>query len=448
MIESKPKNNYWIRSGAYTMSQRIAAFLFGFGSYFFLIRYFDVDVFGIWTLFVLIASVVEMSRSAFIQNAFIKFFNQNDVDRGNLFTASLILNIATTLIFILLLSILIPVLQIYWATTLIRNLILCYFLTSLILVPLTQLNYLEQANHSFAGVFWSTVVRQGAFFIIVILCYFFFPGLPVLFFAAMQSLAAALGLIVALFFSSKYLPKNYVIDKVLLERLYKFGRYILGTGITSTVGKSADQFILGSVSHGMVAIFNAGVRIINFIEIPSLSISNITYPKMAERTALDGVKGMGILYEKSVATILAFILPVVIFVVLFPEFVLLITAGSKYLDAATPLRIMTITAIFLPFNIQIGSACEVANKPHISFYINLISNILNIALNLILINLFGIMGAAVSYGITLTFIFIVGQWYMISEFGINILSIPKLVLDFYTGAARKILNLLRRKKNV
>lgn len=430
------------------MSQRIAAFLFGFGSYFFLVRYFEVDVFGIWTLFVLIGSVVEMSRSAFIQNAFIKFFNQNDVDRSNLFTASLFLNVTTTLVFIALLSLLIPVLEVFWDTTLIGNLILWYFLTSVILVPLTQLNYLEQANHSFAGVFWSTAVRQGIFFIIVIFCYFFFPDLPVMFFAAMQSLAALLGMAVALFFSSKYLPKNFVLDKALVGSLYRFGRYILGTGITSTVGKSADQFILGGVSHGMVAIFNAGVRIINFIEIPSLSISNITYPKMAERTALDGVKGMGMLYEKSVATILAFILPVVIFVVLFPEFVLLVTAGSKYLDAATPLRIMTVTTIFLPFNIQIGSACEVANKPHVSFYINLISNILNVVLNIILINLFGITGAAVSYAITLTFIFIVGQWYMVSEFGINILHIPKLVLDFYRNSVLKGFDLLGLKRNV
>jgi O-antigen/teichoic acid export membrane protein len=432
------KKNYWLRSGAYTMMQRIAAFVFGFGSYFFLVRYFSIETFGIWTLYLVVSTSVEMSRSAFIQNAFVKFFNEKEIDRSKLFTSSLILNLLSTVFFVILLLALTPVLQSFWKSTIIGGMILWYCVTSVILIPFTQLNYLEQANHSFAGVFWSTVVRQGSFFCIVVGAYVFFPNLSLLFFAAMHSFCALLGLLTAYSISRKMLPAKYLIDWTVIKRLFKFGKYILGTGITSTLGKNASQFILGGISHGLVAMYDAAVRILNFIEIPTLSISSIVYPKIAERASKEGKESVGQLYEKSVASILALILPVIIFAFVFPEFVLTITAGKKYLEAAGALRIMLLASMLLPFNVQLGTVFEVINKPHISFYINLVSNLLNVLLNLTLIHFFGIIGAAYAFAITIFFICLVGQWYVNSFLGVQGFRIFIKVFDVYRDALKHL----------
>jgi len=411
----KDGKNYWISSGAYAIFQRMGGFLFGFGSYFFLVRYFDVESFGVWTLFLVLSTSIEMSRSAFIQNAFIKFYNQSETDKDFLFTSSLFLNTASTFLFLIILLMLSPLLQAFWKSETIGLLIYCYCVTSIILIPFTQLNYLEQANHQFSGVFWSTIVRQGAFFAVVVVCYTFFPGLSLVFFGVMQTVMALVGLVVAFFLTKNFMPTHYKFSWQDVSKLFKFGKYILGTGFTSTIGKNADQVILGNASHSMVALYNAGVRILNLIEIPSLSISNIVYPKIAERANSHGNSGAGLLYEKSVATILAIILPVVLIVFLFPGFVLFITAGRKYMDSADILRIMVSVSLLIPFNIQIGSALEVINKPQVSFYVNLISNLLNVALNIVLIRLYGAIGAAIAFAITISFIFFIGQ-YFVSKF--------------------------------
>src|SRR5687767_9211542 len=120
------KKNYWIRSGTYTMMQRMSAFIFGFGSYFFLVRYYDVADFGVWTLYVVVSTSVEMSRSSFIQNAFIKFFNEEGTDKSKLFTSSMLLNVLSTLIFVILLITLNPFLQTFWNSERIGTLILWY----------------------------------------------------------------------------------------------------------------------------------------------------------------------------------------------------------------------------------------------------------------------------------------------------------------------------------
>lgn len=440
MIELKSESSYWIRSGTYVIFQRLGSLLFGFGSYFFLVRYYEVSAFGVWTLFLVLTTASEMSRSAFIQNAFIKFFNENKIDKGELFTASLFLNLCSTLLFVLILLGLLPILTVFWKTEVIQSLIYCYCVTSMILVPFTQLNYLEQANHRFSGVFWSNIVRQGLFFIIVIFCFILFPNLPLIFFGWMQTVSALVGMLVSYFLCKRYLPISFHLNWKLVKQLFGFGKYILGTGFTSNIGKNADQIILGNVSHSSVAYYNAGVRILNLIEIPSLSISNIVYPKIAEKANLEGNAGARELYEKSVAIILAIILPAVAGVLLFPEFILLITAGKKYQESAEVLRLMGAASLLIPFNIQIGSALEVINRPHISFYINLVSNILNVILNLILIPMFGATGAAISFIVTVFLIFVVGQYYVKRLLNVNLIRIIGI-----TGASYRRFFFLRIK---
>lgn len=425
------KRNYWLRSGAYSMMQRIAAFVFGFGSYFFLVRYFSVNDFGIWTLYLVVSTSVEMSRSAFIQNAFVKFFNDPETDRNTLFTSSLLLNLLSTLLFITILLGLTPVLQSFWNSQVIGTLIALYCLTSLILIPFTQLNYLEQANHQFSGIFWSSIFRQGTFFLIVLTAYLFYPGLPLIFFAAAHCFTAFLGFLNALYHTRKMLPDRYNFDWQVFRKLFAFGKFILGTGITSTIGKNASQFILGGVGHGLVAKYDAGARIINFMEIPTLSISSIVYPKIAEIAGKSGHAGVRHLYEKSVATIIGIIFPAASAALLFPELVLTITAGQKYLDAAGALQIMALGALFIPFNIQLGTVLEVINRPQVAFYINLFSNILSIILNLILIHFFGVMGAACAFSITLLFIFCIGQWYLRAHLGVTVFRIFGEVISLY-----------------
>lgn len=440
------EKNYWVRSGTYAILQRLSVFLFGFGSYFFMVRYYAKETFGIWVLFLVISSVVEMSRSAFIQNAYVRFFSQPETDQGKLFTASLILNLASTVFFIVVMIGLIPVLQDFWNTREIGGLILWYCVTSLILVPFTQLNYLEQANKSFQGVFWSSTIRQGVFFLIVIVCSIFFPGLPLLFFAGAQSACALLGLLVSWRMSGRFLPPNRVADRAIVLKLFRFGRYILGTGVASTMGKNADQILLGPVSHSIVALYNAGVRILNFIEIPSLSISNIAYPKIAERVNRDGKPAAAEMYEKTVASMVGIILPIVVAIVLFPKLILLITAGKQYLDAAPALTMMAMAGLLYPFNIQVGSVFEIIGKPHISFYINMGSNIINVILNVVLIPKYGAIGAAWSMVITTVTIFVVSQFLLRYLIGVNQVRIVTRLMDFYPMAIKEAYRYISRKK--
>lgn len=442
------KSSYWVRSGSYVFLQRASIFLFNFGSYFFLVRYFSKEVFGIWALFTVITSIVEMSRSAFIQNAFVKFYSDHNSDRNSLVTASLFLNFVSIVVFILLLILLVPFLEQFWQTEWIGPLIWWYCLTSLILVPFTQINYIEQACHSFKGIFWGAVARQGSFFTTTLLIFLFIPGLSLVSFAMIQTFCAIAGLVVAWSFSRKYLPRMIAFDWPLVKKLFHFGKYILGTGVTSSIGKSADQFLLGSLSHSTVAVYNAAIRIMTFIEIPTQSISNIVYPKIAERVNQRGRPGACELYEKSVAYMVAIVIPVITCILLFPSQILLVTAGKNYVEAAFVLQLVVTAAILYPFNVQVGSAFEVIGKPQISFRINLSSNLLNLILNLILIYRYGIIGAASSIIVTAISTFIVSQWLLTREIGVNLLRLGSLIPRAYLVIFQEFTSKIRKSNAI
>jgi O-antigen/teichoic acid export membrane protein len=224
---------------------------------------------------------------------------------------------------------------------------------------------------------------------------------------------------------------------------------VLGTGITSSIGKSTDQVLLGSVpvvGHGLVAMYNAAIRIINFIEIPTYSISNVVYPKIAEKVNLEGKQAAGYMYEKSVAYMVAIIIPVIVGIALLPKLVLLITAGHDFVEAAAVLQLIMIGAVLFPFNVQVGSAFEVIGKPQVSFAINFGSNILNLVLNLLLVYKFGVIGAAWTTVATGLSIFLVSQVLLYRELNVNLLRIVGSVPGAYGVIYQEIMGKLKRKK--
>jgi O-antigen/teichoic acid export membrane protein len=242
-----------------------------------------------------------------------------------------------------------------------------------------------------------------------------------------------------------FLPKKYKIQEGYLKKLGRFGRYILGTGITSSVGKYFDQFLLGGINLGSVALFNASVRIINMIEIPVVSIANISYPKLANLNYEASTKDLARLYEKTVAATLAIILPVIIVVLTAPEFILILTAGKKYTDGAETLRILAALFFLLPFNVQFGNVCEIINKPQVSFIVNLITNLLSVLLNLYFINIYGTTGAAYVFAFTLLFIFVIGQTYLKIKIDVSIKNIVIQIALFYKSAFTIVIKKIKNR---
>ena len=166
-------SSYWIRSAFYTVLQRFSITLFGFINFILIIREFHTDKsqLGLWTLFLIAVGMFELIKYNLLKNAQIKFVSatQDTREKSIIASSSLLINIALSLLFILLILLFAGPLK----GEVIRykelvNLLVWFTPGVLCMVAFSHLEAVQQSHLDFKGVFAGHFVRQFSFFSILV----------------------------------------------------------------------------------------------------------------------------------------------------------------------------------------------------------------------------------------------------------------------------------------
>lgn len=430
------KRSYWLRAGLFSFGERFSILLFGFGSLFFLIRMISKEAFGIWVLFLAIKSILEISRKGLVQNALVKFLSTHPKKvHGKINTASLILNGLLTISGILLILMIAKPMSTLWNAPELEMLLHIYIFTYCALIPLFQFDPIQQANLDFKGVFWANFTKQGLFFLFILFHFCFVGTVSLKALAYWQVLTASAGSLISGIFAWKYLNFSLPIDWIWIKRLFHFGKFVFGTNLSTMLYKTIDKMMLGALLNPVaVAIYELAIRITNFSEVPTFSAAAVVFPQSARKAKTKEKEGIKFLYEKSVGAIFVLLLPCIIFILLFPEWIIWLVAGSKYLEAAPILQLTMLYGLFVPFAIQFGTILDSIGKPKINFYFTLGGAVLNICFNYLLISLFGLIGAV--YGTLSTYFISFGlmQFFLYQSFKIKAYKALQYTFQFYQDA--------------
>lgn len=423
---------YWLISGLYAFMERGASFVFGFGSFFILFRALEKEQVGLWVLFLTLCSFLEVSRMGLIQNALVKYLSSEDKkEHGKINTASLFLNIIISLIFVVLLLLLAPFCGHLWGEAIIPILYI-YVLTTLVLTPMFHSNFILQANLSFRGIFLSNTLRQGLFFFFILALWLLNKPIELTHMAGFQAFTGILGSGVAIYYAKEFFVFTKKIDWAWVRKLVDFGRFAVATNLSIMLYKTADKLMLGGmISAISVALYEIAIKITNLMDIPTNSAAAVVFPQSAREMVKNGKEGIKVMYEQAVGAILALLIPAIIVVELFPEFIILIIAGEEYLDAVPLVRLTMLFGLFLPFGSQMGTVMESIGKPQINFYCTGIGLMTNVVLNYFFISKFGVIGAA--YGSLLTYVifFVVIQLILYKVIKVNTLNVFRYMFGFY-----------------
>src|SRR5690606_29923625 len=107
----------------------------------------------------------------------------------------------------------------------------------------------------------------------------------------------------------------------------------------------------------------------------------------------EGKEAMKLLYEKSVGSILAILVPAIIVLYLFANPIINLIAGERYLDTIPLLRVTLLYCFLIPFSRQTGTILESTGNTKLNFLLVLFTGMFNIILNVFLIFKFGVIGA-------------------------------------------------------
>lgn len=441
------KGSYWLRSGFFTFMQRLGALLFGFGSFFFLVRGVSKEEFGAWALFLSLTTILELGKNGLIQNALVKFLAADDLGQDSaIISASLFLNCALSLLMGAVLAVAAPWLAVWLNTPVLENMLYWYLISLALLVPFSQFSFVQQANFDFKGIFFSNIFRQGILFFYILGVFVAGGSYNLEVLIIIQAAGLAIGTIVSYFYSRKYFSLSTTIDWAWVATLFHYGKYVFGTNISSMVVKSTDQIMLGVIAGPVpVASFNMASRVNNFVEVPTFTMASIVFPKSSQHSGQGGEMAVKRLYEKSVGAILAVLLPVVIVIILFPEFIILVMAGKDYLDSAFLLQLVVFYCLFIPFSRQFGTIMDSVGKPEVNFGLICGLAVLNIVLNYFLIQELGAPGAAIATLISYSLGFVANQYILYKVLKVNTWMVFVYMAEFYREGFQFFVSQVKKK---
>lgn len=420
--------------------------LFGFGGFYLLVRLIDKPQMGSYTLFVTVTSMVEVARVGFIKYGFIKLRAEaSESDHGRIFMAALALNIFFALFVSSLVLLLGDYLSVFWKSAELKNMFYLYSLTSIVLVPFFQFEYLQHALLDFKRVFFAYFIRNGILFFAILLSYAGLYSISLFSLVFFNLIGAVAASIFALTVARHSFSLPFSFSWSWAKKLIHFGKYVVGTNLVATLYGSVDLFMLGRfLSTASVAEYNVATRIMNLVNVPSLSLSAIVFPKSARLVHTDGKAAVKDLYEKSVGAILGIALPAVVLVLLFPEWIVGLIAPA-YHDAVPILQIVIFMSLFLPFAYQFGVTLDSMGYPHRNFYVTGSFFITNLTLNYFWISNFGVMGAAYGTLSTTVIGFLVMQIILYKMIGVKVFNVIRNMILVYMQFVKTVASLVKKK---
>lgn len=427
------KNSYWLKSGIYTLLEKSLTLIFGFGTVFILYRKLSLEEVGIWAQFLTVTSLIELARNGLIQNGLIKFLSSADKETyPRILTSSIVLNLILTSISIIVLTCSANYLSYFLNAPILEQMFYYYIISTLLLIPFYHFQFIEQANFSFKGIFYSSLVRQGIFFAFIAIVFFANITIDLIDIVIFQIISIFTGSTISFILNKKFLIFERKIDFEWIKKLLNYGKFVFGTNISGVIFSTIGQVMLGNMKgNASAGLYNAAIRISNIVEVPTASVAAIIFPQSAKRMETTGRSALKDLYEKAVGLILALIIPISIVVLLFPKYIFLLVAGEKYLDAVPVLQLTIFFTLIAPFTRQFGTIIDSMGNPKLNFYFTMGSAVLSILLNYIFITNFGLLGAA--YGTLTTYLamFIFTQIVLNRMFKIRTINVFGHIFNYY-----------------
>lgn len=445
------KKHYWIESGFLSVLQNFSGVFFGFASFFLLVRSLDNRSFGAWVLFMSTTTIVEAIRNGLIQSALIRYVSSGrKEEHPRIVAASLLLGGSVTLLTVGAAHLGAPYLSALWKTPELTNLFRVYTIGFSVSLFLSLFNCVEQANLRFRGVFVTGLIRQFLFFAFVAASFFLHHRIELSELAWVQVVSIVVSTVFAYLYTRDHFRLSFDNTGYWIRKLFGYGKYGFGTSVSSLLSGTIDQMMLGAMlSPAASGAFNIAVRITNLIDIPTNAMAAIVFPQSAKRMEEEGSSAVKYLYEKSVGTTLAILLPGVLFLYFFADWVIWAVAGQKYADSIPLLKITLLYCLLIPFGRQFGTILDSVGKTRITFLVVLFTATLNLGLNFILIRKMGVMGAAYATLCSNIVGFTVAQYILRREIGVElkntIIYMYRFYPEFYN---RHVLPAWSRKSNI
>lgn len=412
MIKKLRESNY-LKHSILSFGGQLSFLLANFLLFILLVNKIPQDQFGTWALYITIISISDSIRQGMVQNGLARLIIQFPQDR-KLPATGFVLNYAL----IAILGGLIFLVALCFSFGASIDALLPHAGKSLMVIGTIQfISTLCQARLNFKTYFITNLIYLACF--IISLVYLNQVSETI---SLTQIINAQLiSLIVPIIYFLSTSKRALILPtRQHLKALLDFGRYSTGTNLLSILFHKADilmiAYFLDPVS---VALFHFASKIMNYAELPLHALSQVIYPRLSASYRHSNSNELNKEYGLSIIRLLVLVIPIAIVVIMFNSQIIRLLSSDEYITSSQLIIILGIGIIFKPWGRVFGLTLDAIGKPKVNFRMLLLSLFINITMNLILIPLYGLQGAAIATTSSILITTIIGQFRIEAYAAIN-----------------------------
>ena len=359
-----------------------------------LLRFMPKDDVGYWFFFQTVFVLLDTFRTGFLQVAMIKFYTGAEKSKADAVLGSVwFLSLLITSILII-----INIVSIFFLPNIhnagIISVIQWFGITFLFTLPSAIASWILQSDQRFDKLLLLRIINQGVF-VVMVLFVILFENLNLDLILIINAVSSAL---VSLYCIAKGWTRIRTFSRRTKEsilELFHFGKYSVGTTISTNLLRSSDTFIimfmLGTAGPTAVAMYTIPMRLLEIIEIPLRAFLSTGMPSMSEAFNKGNRNEVVAIMQKYAGTLTLALFPVSIVAILLADVAVTFLGGSQYsgTNAVSVYRIFMCFAMFFPIDRFLGVTLDIIHQPRINFYKVLVMLATNIAFDFIGIHLFG-----------------------------------------------------------
>lgn len=196
--------------------------------------------------------------------------------------------------------------------------------------------------------------------------------------------------------------KRFVWNTKDMRRLVNYGGWVSLSQILSPVFSYLDRFFIGRfVSIAAVGYYTIPSEMLSRILIIAMSLVTVLFPALSEYAkGEEQTEKMNKLYVRSTRFLFVALFPIIVILSLFSYEILSLWVGPTAADQAHAVFIILCVGIFFNSMAQIPTTLlHAIGKPRMTGLLNLIELPLLVAMNIVLIPVMGIVGAAIAWSV-------------------------------------------------
>lgn len=188
-------------------------------------------------------------------------------------------------------------------------------------------------------------------------------------------------------------------DRYHLTSLIDFAKFSWLSGMRSKTFSYVDVIVLGFfVPTGLIGIYSIAWSVSKFLDLFSTSINATLFPEISKVAAAGDTDAVTKLTEDALAYAGLFLIPGLVGAVVVGDRLLLIY-GSAFQAGYAVLGLLTTAVLLYSYKKQLLNTLNAINRPDLAFRANAFFIGANVLLNVILVQQFGWIGAAVATGL-------------------------------------------------